>query len=107
MEQDLPVKLRTVQLTDCFFTGDVTALEEEQRIVNAVICDGPEYYVIIVGESPLAVTDDEIESFRGKSVENENIHPGFFLIIKFGHECFGESRLLRTDLAHFSAWVRD
>ena len=40
MEQDLPVKLRTVQLTDCFFTGDVTALEEEQRIVNAVICDG-------------------------------------------------------------------
>lgn len=89
MEQDLPVKLRTVQLTDCFFTGDVTALEEEQRIVNAVICDGPEYYVIIVGESPLAVTDDEIEPFRGKSVENENIHPGFFLIIKFGHECFG------------------
>ena len=45
MEQDLPVKLRTVQLTDCFFTGDVTALEEEQRIVNAVICDGPDYYL--------------------------------------------------------------
>lgn len=77
MEQDLPVKLRTVQLTDCFFTGDVTALEEEQRIVNAVICDGPDYYVAIVGESPLAVTDDEIEPFRGRSVEMRTFIPGF------------------------------
>ena len=77
MEQDLPVKLRTVQLTDCFFTGDVTALEEEQRIVNAVICDGPDYYVVIVGESPLAVTDDEIEPFRGRSVEMRTFISGF------------------------------
>ena len=42
MEQYLPVESRTVQFKDCFLTGNITALEEEQRIVNAVIRDRPQ-----------------------------------------------------------------